>query len=217
MSEIQPTERTKIRRRPERGVFDRAAVYAIIDEALVAHVGVSVNDEPRVIPTAIIRVGDHVYIHGSQSNQLLSTLAGGAPACITVTLVDSIVAGRSGFGMSMDYRSVVIFAKAEVVEDVAEKERLVAAFIEDILPGHVVRPPKAKELNATVFLRFPIEEASAKIRDKGVVDPADDIALDLWAGVIPLRMTAGAPRNCKDLRPGIETPDYAKTYARPRG
>ena len=214
MSQIQPTERTKIRRRPERGVFDRAAVHAIIDEALVAHVGVSVNDEPRVIPTAIIRVGDHVYIHGSQNNQLLTTLAGGAPACITITLVDSIVAGRSGFGMSMDYRSVVIFAKAEVVEDMAEKERLVAAFIEDILPGHVVRPPKAKELNATLFLKFPIEEASAKIRDKGVVDPPEDIALDLWAGVIPLRVTAGTPQNCKDLKPGIETPDYAKAYAR---
>lgn len=216
MSHIEPTERTRIRRRPERGQFDRAVIYAILDEALVAHIGVSVDGEPRVIPTAIVRIGDHAYIHGSPNNQLLLTLESGATACITVTIVDSIVAGRSGFGMSMDYRSVVIFSKAEKVTDLAEKERIVAAFVEDIMPGHIVRPPKTKELNATVFLRFPIEEASAKIRDKGVMDPDDDIALDVWAGVIPLRITPGTPQNCRSLRPGIPTPDYAKAYARPR-
>lgn len=214
MTAIQPTERTKVRRRSERGVYDPQAIYAILDEALVAHVGVSIDGEPLVIPTAIIRLDDHVYIHGSPNNHLLNALQQGGTACITVTIVDSIVAGRSGFGMSMDYRSVVIFAKAEKVTDPAEKERLVAAFVEGILPGHVVRPPKRKELAATVFLRFPIDEASAKVRNVGVVDPPEDVALDLWAGVIPLKLKAGEPKSCAQLKPGITTPAYAIAYNR---
>jgi uncharacterized protein len=113
MSDIPVTQKTRVRRRPERGSYEREVVNAIIDEALVCHIGVAVDGQPRVIPTAIIRIDDHIYIHGSPNNQLLLTLESGAPACIAITLVDSIVAGRSGFGMSMDYRSVVIFAKAE--------------------------------------------------------------------------------------------------------
>lgn len=216
MSEIQPTDRTRVRLRSERGVYDRDRIYAIIDEALVAHVGVSVDGEPRVIPTAIVRIDDHVYIHGSPANQLLVALERGAAACITVTLIDSVVAGRSGFGMSMDYRSVMIFGKAEKITDLAEKERIVAAFVEDILPGHIVRPPKKKELVATMFLRFPLTEASAKVRDVGVVDPEDDIALDVWAGVVPMKMVPGAPQDCAQLKPGIATPEYAKRYSRLR-
>ena len=162
----------------------------------------------------MIRIDDFIYIHGSPNNQLLTTLADGAPACITITLVDSIVAGRSGFGMSMDYRSVVIFAKAEKITSAEDKERIVAAFVEDILPGHTVRPPKKKEIAATVFLRFPLSEASAKIRDHGVMDPEEDHTLEGWAGVIPLRLTAGTPRNCGDLTPGIPIPDYARNYSR---
>jgi uncharacterized protein len=214
MSTIPVTDKTRIRRRPERGAYDRDVINRIIDEALVCHIGVAVDGQPRVIPTAIIRIDDHVYIHGSPNNQLLTTLEAGAPACIAVTLVDSIVAGRSGFGMSMDYRSVVIFAKAEKILDPLEKERIVAAFVNDILPGHQVRPPKKKEIAATIFLRFPLTEVSAKIRDHGVMDPQEDHALDLWAGVIPLGLAAGAPRNCADLKPGIPTPNYASHYRR---
>jgi uncharacterized protein len=214
MSTIPVTENTRIRRRPERGAYDRDVVNSIIDEALVCHIGVAVGGQPRVIPTAVIRIDDFIYIHGSPNNQLLTTLADGAPACITITLVDSIVAGRSGFGMSMDYRSVVIFAKAEKISNPDEKERIVAAFVEDILPGHSVRPPKKKEIAATVFLRFPLSEVSAKIRDHGVMDPEEDHTLEGWAGVIPLRLTAGTPRNCGDLTPGIPVPDYARNYSR---
>jgi uncharacterized protein len=214
MSTIPVTDNTRIRRRPERGAYDRDVVNSIIDEALVCHIGVAVDGQPRVIPTAVIRIDDFIYIHGSPNNQLLTTLADGAPACITITLVDSIVAGRSGFGMSMDYRSVVIFAKAEKISNPDEKERIVAAFVEDILPGHSVRPPKKKEIAATVFLRFPLSEVSAKIRDHGVMDPEEDHTLEGWAGVIPLRLTAGTPRNCGDLTPGIPTPDYARNYSR---
>ncbi len=216
MSEIQPTDRTRVRLHSERGVFDREKIYAIIDEALVAHVGIAIDGQPRVIPTAIIRIDDHVYIHGSPKNQLLMALERGAPACITVTLVDAIVAGRSGFGMSMDYRSVMIYAKAEKVTDAAAKERLVAAFIQDILPGHIVRPPKKKEIAATVFLRFPLTEVSAKIRDVGVVDPKDDFELDVWGGIIPLKLVGGVPQDCPSLKKGIATPEYAKHYSRGR-
>jgi uncharacterized protein len=214
MSTIPVTDNTRIRRRPERGAYDRDVVNSIIDEALVCHIGVAVDGQPRVIPTAVIRIDDFIYIHGSPNNRLLTTLADGAPACITITLVDSIVAGRSGFGMSMDYRSVVIFAKAEKITGPDEKERIVAAFVEDILPGHSVRPPKKKEIAATVFLRFPLSEVSAKIRDHGVMDPEEDHTLEGWAGVIPLRLTAGTPRNCGDLTPGIPIPDYARNYSR---
>ncbi len=216
MSEIQPTDRTRVRLHSERGVFDREKIYAILDEALVAHVGIAVDGQPRVIPTAILRIDDHVYIHGSPNNQLLMALERGAPACITVTLVDAIVAGRSGFGMSMDYRSVMIYAKAEKISDAAAKESLVAAFIQDILPGHIVRPPKKKEIAATVFLRFPLTEVSAKIRDVGVVDPKDDFELDVWAGIVPLKLVGGVPQDCPSLKMGVATPEYAKHYSRGR-
>jgi nitroimidazol reductase NimA-like FMN-containing flavoprotein (pyridoxamine 5'-phosphate oxidase superfamily) len=216
MSEVAVTDQTRIRLHPERGAYDRSVINAIIDEALVCHIGVAVDGKPRVIPTAFIRIDDHVYIHGSPNNQLLLALQAGAPACITATLVDSIVAARSGFGMSMDYRSVVIFAHAEKVTDFEEKERIVAAFVEDILPGHRVRPAKKKEIAATVFLRFPLSEASAKIRDQGVLDPEADHVLDGWAGVIPIKLTGGTPKNCRDLKAGIDIPDYAKGYTRSR-
>lgn len=214
MTTVPVSDKTRIRRRPERGAYDRDTINAILDEALVCHIGVSVNGQPRVIPTAIIRIDDYVYIHGSPNNHLLTTLQAGAPACITVTLVDSIVAGRSGFGMSMDYRSVVIFGHAETIIDFAEKERIVAAFVEDILPAHQVRPPKKKEIAATVFLRFPLTEVSAKIRNHGVMDPEEDHALDTWSGVIPLKLTAGTPQDCRNLKPGITAPDYARNYTR---
>ncbi|TDR94585.1 pyridoxamine 5'-phosphate oxidase family protein [Enterovirga rhinocerotis] len=209
-----PTPTTKLRLRPDRGTYDRAKVHAIIDEALVVHVGFVAGGLPRVIPTAVIRIDEDVYIHGSRNNYLLNSLEDGSPACLTITLVDSIVAGRSGFGCSMDYRSVMIFSKAEIVTDEAEKKRLVTAFVEDIIPGHVVREPKRKELGATHFLRFPILEVSAKIRDVGVLDVEGDYELDLWAGRIPLTLVAGEPQTCPRVPAGIDTPNYAKGYSR---
>jgi uncharacterized protein len=209
-----PTAKTQVRRRPARGVYDRVTVHRIIDETLVAHVGFVVDGEPRVLPTAIMRIGEHVYVHGSASNHMLRSLAAGAPACITVTLIDSIVAGRSGFGCSMDYRSVVILSRGEPIEDVAEKERLVAAFVQHIIPGHRVRPPKPEELAATLFLRFPLTEVSAKIRDVGNLDVEGDYDLDLWAGVIPLGLSAAPGKSCPRLKPGIDVPAYARAFRR---
>lgn len=209
-----PTPKTQVRRRPARGAYDRETVHRIIDEALVAHIGFVVDGEPRVLPTAIVRIGEDVYVHGSAGNYMLTSLAAGAAACITVTLINSIVAGRSGFGCSMDYRSVVIFSRGQKVEDADEKERLVEAFVQHIIPGHRVRAPKPEEIAATVFLRFPLTEVSAKIRDVGNLDVEADYDLDLWAGVIPLRLTAGPGRSCPRLKPGIDVPTYALHYRR---
>lgn len=209
-----PTPKTQVRRRPARGAYDRETVHRIIDEALVAHIGFVVDGEPRVLPTAIVRIGEDVYVHGSAGNYMLTSLAAGAAACITVTLINSIVAGRSGFGCSMDYRSVVIFSRGQKVEDADEKERLVEAFVQHIIPGHRVRAPKPEEIAATVFLRFPLTEVSAKIRDVGNLDVEADYDLDLWAGVIPLRLTAGPGRSCPRLTPGIDVPTYALHYRR---
>lgn len=209
-----PTPKTQVRSRPARGAYDRETVHRIIDEALVAHIGFVVDGEPRVLPTAIVRIGEDVYVHGSAGNYMLTSLAAGAAACITVTLINSIVAGRSGFGCSMDYRSVVIFSRGQKVEDADEKERLVEAFVQHIIPGHRVRAPKPEEIAATVFLRFPLTEVSAKIRDVGNLDVEADYDLDLWAGVIPLRLTAGPGRSCPRLKPGIDVPTYALHYRR---
>jgi uncharacterized protein len=214
ISAYVPTPKTQVRRRPNRGVYDRETVHRIIDEALVAHVGFVADGEPRVLPTAIARINEDVYIHGSASNHMLTSLQAGAPACITVTLVDSIVAGRSGFGCSMDYRSVVVYSRGQMVEDVAEKERVIDAFVQHIIPGHKVRAPKPQEVAATIFLRFPLTQVSAKIRDAGVLDVEGDYDLDLWAGVIPLRLTSGPGKSCPRLKPGIGVPAYARHYRR---
>jgi uncharacterized protein len=210
VSDYKVTDRTRIRRIPDRGTYDRSTVHAILDEAILCHVGVVVDGLPRVIPTAILRIDEHVYIHGSANSQLLKSLIEGAPACITVSFVDSLVAGRSGFNCAVDYRSVVIFSDAaEEISDSSEKDRVLAAFVQHLIPGHVVRPPKKQELGATKVVRFPLTEVSAKIRDAGVKDFDYDYDLDLWAGVIPLQTQALAPRSCPKLKSGIEVPDYA--------
>ncbi|MBU0724560.1 MAG: pyridoxamine 5'-phosphate oxidase family protein [Alphaproteobacteria bacterium] len=214
MSDIIPqTPRTAIRRRPERGRYDRELVHRVLDEALVCHVGFVQDGEPRIIPTAITRIGEHVYLHGSHGNRMLSALASGALACIEVTLVDAIVAGRSGFGCSMDYRSVVIYGVGEIVAD-ADKEAVMDAVVQDLIPGHQVRRLKQKELDATLVLRFALEEVSAKVRDLGVIDMDGDYELDLWAGTIPLRLQAGAPVDDPKLKPGIAAPEAMKNYGR---
>lgn len=212
MSEYPITEKTRIRRLPKRGNYDRSVVNDIIDKSLLCHVGVSIDGQPRVIPTAILRIDDYVYLHGSVNSQLLMSLIEGAPACITVSIIDSLVASRSGFNCAVDYRSVVIFSSGEEITQSGEKNRILERFIQHMIPGHKVRPAKPKELNATAILRFPLTEASAKIRNSGVGDFEEDLDLDLWAGVIPLRIAAGSPKPCPHLKAGIETPKYALEF-----
>ncbi|MDM0058486.1 pyridoxamine 5'-phosphate oxidase family protein [Variovorax fucosicus] len=213
MTSYTQTEQTRVRRRLERGSYDRKLVHAIIDEAIVCHVAFVVDGSPRVIPTTILRIEEDVYLHGSPTNRLLNTLAEGAPASIAVTHIDGIVAGRSGFGCSVDYRSVVIFASGEKVEGL-EKEPIMDAVIQTVIPGHRVRRPTRQEMEATMILRFPLNEVSAKVRDVGVRDIETDYELDLWAGVIPLKMMAVGVRDDVRLKPGIATPEYASGYRR---
>ncbi len=206
-----PTDRSRVRHRPERGVYDQTTVHSIIDEAIVCHVAFVVDGEPRMIPTSIVRIGEDVFLHGSPNNSMLAALASGMPTCITVTHVDAIVAGRSGFGCSVDYRSVVIYSSGSVVEG-AEKVTVLDAVIQSIIPGHRVRSATSKELGATLILRFPLIDVSAKVRACGVRDLEEDYDLDLWAGVIPLKLVAEGVQNDPRLKAGISTPLYALTY-----
>lgn len=190
-----PTERATVRRLADRGRYDAETIHAILDEGLICHVGFVVDGRPWAVPTAYARVDDHIYLHGAVGNFALRALAGGAEACITVTLLDGLVLARSAFHHSMNYRSVMAFGRGEAVTDEAEKEAAVLAIVEHLVPGRLTdtRPPAAKELRATLVVRFPLHEASAKVRTGGPIDDPDDMALPHWAGVIPLSMVQGPP------------------------
>jgi hypothetical protein len=171
-------------------------VEAILDEGLVAHVGLAVDGQPFVIPMVYARVGGDLYLHGSAASRLLRALGAGAPVCVTVTLLDGIVLARSAFHHSMNYRSVVIFGPAVVVTDPAERERALAAMVDHAVPGRSeeVRPPDRKELAATLLVRVALDEVSAKVRSGPPIDDERDLEVPVWAGVLPLRLVAGDPR-----------------------
>ncbi len=191
---------------PKRGLYDRATIDAILDDSLVAHVGFVVDGQPYVIPMLVARLGDRVYVHGSTASRMVRKLAAGVPACLTTTLVDGLVLARSAFHHSMNYRSVVVLGTATLVEGIDERAAALEAFTEKLLPGRwdEVRPPTSQELKGTRVLAMDLHEASAKVRDGGPVDEDEDYALDVWAGVIPLAMAAGAPEPDPLLRAGIE-------------
>lgn len=215
MSTLPATDRTRIRRLPARGNFDREAVYSILDEALVCHLGIVHHGAPVVIPTACWRVGDHLYFHGAPASRTLKVAGGDAEVCITVTLLDGLVLARSAFHHSLNYRSVVIFGRPEVVPE-AEKEAALDAFVEHVMPGRLagVRPPSEKELRGTQVLRLAIEEASAKVRVGGPVDDEEDYALPHWAGVLPLALTPGAPVPDPRLPQGALVPEAVTAWRR---
>ena len=212
----QPTQRTRVVREPHRGAYDRATIDAILDEGLVCHLGFSAEDQPYVIPTMFARVGDAVYFHGSAASRMLRNLGTGIPVCLTVTLADGLVLARSVFNHSMNYRSVVALGTAVLVDDAGEKIAALRAFTEKILPGRwsESRQPSEKELKATSILRLPLTEASAKVRIGPPEDDAEDYALRVWAGVIPLQLAAGAPIRDARCDALIPTPAYAENYRR---
>ena len=217
MSEsFTPSERTRVVREPQRGVYDRETVYKILDEGLVCHVGFSLEGQPFVIPTLFARVGDAIYFHGSAASRMLRGVSEGANVCVTVTLTDGIVLARSVFNHSMNYRSVVALGKATLVETPQEKLEALRAFTEKILSGRWddARQPNEKELKATSILRLPLTEASAKVRVGPPEDDAPDYALSVWAGVIPLGVVAGAPIRDERCDLGIPLPAYAANYRR---
>ena len=218
MSEMSPTERTRIVREPQRAVYDREAAYRILDEAFICHVGFVVDGQPFVIPTGFGRAGDNLYIHGSAASRMLRNLDEGVSVCVTVTLLDGLVVARSIFNHSMNYRSVVVLGVARAVTDPVEKLEALRLLSEHILPGRWVeaRQPNEKELKATLVMRLPIEEFSAKVREGGAIDDEEDYEFRTWAGVIPLEMVAGRPLPDERLLAGVDLPGYVSGYTRSR-
>lgn len=213
---IPPSERTRVVREPQRGVYDRESIYKILDEGFVCHVGFSVDGQPYVIPTLFARVGDALYFHGSAASRMLRSLSQGIPVCVTVTLVDGFVLARSVFNHSMNYRSVVALGKATLVDAPQEKFEALHAFTEKILPGrwNQARQPNEKELKATSILRLPLMEVSAKVRRGPPKDDEPDYALPVWAGVIPLRLGASTPLRDERCNPAIPLPPYMRNFKR---
>lgn len=210
------TDRTRLVREAQRAVYDREAIYKILDEGFICHVGFAAEGQPFVIPTLYARIGDALYVHGSAASRMLRSLSAGVPVCITVTLADGLVLARSIFNHSMNYRSVVALGQATLIDDPAEKLRALQAFTEKLIPGrwNDARQPNEKELKATSILKLPLTEVSAKVRTGAVEDDAEDYSLPVWAGVIPLRLVASPPVRDERCDPSIPTPAYASNYKR---
>jgi len=213
---LNPSTRTRVVREAHRGVYDRATAYQILDEGFICHVGFVVDGQPFVIPTGYGRSGDNLYIHGSAASRMLRNLGQGIAMCFTVTLLDGLVLARSIFNHSMNYRSVVVLGTAVVVDDPAEKLEALHRLSEHILPGRwqESRQPNQKELKATLVMRLPIQEFSAKVREGAPIDDEEDMTFPTWAGVIPLQMVPGVPLDDPLLESGREVPEYAKRYSR---
>ncbi len=216
MSDFTVTERTQVKRLPKRGAYDHETVYKILDEAFVCHVGFVVDGQPYVIPTNFGRAGDTLYLHGSAASRMLRTLSEGVPVCVTVTLVDGLVLARSAFHHSVNYRSVVVLGTARLVDDSTEKLEALRLFTEHIMKGRwdEIRRPNQQEMKATTVLALPLEEVSAKIRTGGPNDDEEDYSLPVWAGVLPLPVTPGAPIADARLRSGTPVPEHVAKYSR---
>jgi uncharacterized protein len=216
MKTFEKTERTTLRRLPLRGVYDRELVNSILDEGFICHVGFVVEGRPYVIPTGYARSGDKLYIHGSQASRMLRTLKKGVDLCLTVTLIDGLVLARSAFHHSMNYRSVIVFGRARLVNDLAEKLAALRVFSDHVICGRWedVRQPTEQELKATTVLALPLEEVSAKVRTGPPLDDEEDYALAIWAGVIPMSLIARGPIPDPRLPEDIEVPSYATGYKR---
>lgn len=213
---IPQTPRTTLKRLPKRGSHDRQVINSILDEGFICHVGFAVDDKPFVIPTGYARIEDKLLIHGSQASRMLRTLSVGIDVCVTVTLLDGLVLARSAFHHSMNYRSVVIFGRATLVEDRTEKMSALLALSEHIIPNRWqdVREPTESELRQTTVLTVPIDEVSAKVRTGPPLDDEEDYEMDVWAGVLPLRFLAGQPIADPRLLSDIEPPEYVLNYVR---
>ena len=216
MTTFNKTDRTTLKRLPARGFYDHELVFKILDEGFICHIGFNVDGRPVVIPTGYARVDEKLYIHGSQASRMLRTLKTGVDACVTVTLVDGLVLARSAFHHSINYRSVVIFGQAKLVDDAQEKVAALVAFSEHVIRGRWddVREPTEQELKATTVLSLELAEVSAKVRTGPPLDDEEDYELPIWAGVVPLRVVAGEPIPDPRLPNNIPAPDYALKYER---
>lgn len=218
MSHFTPTERTKVRRKPDRGSYDRELIYRILDEAFVCQVAFIDNHMPIVVPTNYVRVGDKLFLHGSIASRLMKTLSSGAPFCLNVTLLDGIVCSPSATGHSVNYRSVVVMGKAEIVEGEAAKLAAMRDFVEYVIRDRwaTVRPPTEQELKGTMVLAVPLVEASAKVRTGFAVNEDEDYATPAWTGVIPMKWISQAPVPDPRGNPEIPAPPNIQNYSRPQ-
>jgi hypothetical protein len=213
-----PSERVRLRRKRERGDYERATIDAILDEALIAHLGIAdESGQPFVIPTLHARSGDVVYLHGSTASRTLRALASGSPACLTVTLLDGLVLARAAMHHSANYRSAILLGTARLLDDRAEKLAALERIVEHIVPGRwaEARRPSENELKATSVLALAIDECSAKLRSGPPQDDEADYALPVWAGVIPLSSRPGAPQPDPRLDARVAVPPSAAGYRRP--
>ena len=213
MPQPAPSPRTRARRLHDKAAYDRAVIDAILDAMPVAHVGHIVDGFPVVTPTLQWREGDRIYWHGSSASRMQKR-ASGAQVCLTVTLLDGMVLARSGLEHSVNYRSVMVFGEADLVEGAEAKEAHLRRMMEQMFPGRweALRPITAQELKATRILSLPLTEASAKISAGPPSDPPEDRPWPVWAGVIPIRLTVGEPEPASDLAPGLLTPEHARDY-----
>jgi nitroimidazol reductase NimA-like FMN-containing flavoprotein (pyridoxamine 5'-phosphate oxidase superfamily) len=213
-----PTERTTVHRHPERGVHEAATVHRILDEALTCTVSwVDAEGRPRALPTIQARIGDVLYLHGSRAARAWKAAAGGAELCVVATVIDELVLARTAAHHSMNYRSAVVFGRSREVTDRDELYDAARAITRHVLPGREedAAVPTDKDWRETLILAIPIDEASAKVRTGPPVDDTEDLALDVWAGTLPLRTTVARPEPSPDLRPGIPAPAYLDEYRRP--
>ena len=213
MTEFTPTDKNRVRRVPNRGAYDTATIYPIVDEALICHVGLVQDGEPVVIPTLHARRGDEILLHGATTSRLMQYAAAGHPLCLTMTLVDGLVLARSVFHHSVNYRSAVLFGRGQLVPD-TEKMAYLAHFTEKLLPGRWddVRAPNAAEFKASAVVAVTIESASAKVRTGPPKDDEEDYALPVWAGVLPIRQAFGELEADPKLTEGIGVPGYLQAY-----
>ena len=214
MTAFARTKRNKVVRHPERGRYEREAIDAIVDEALICHVGFVQDGQPFVIPTLHARDGDTLLLHGSSASRLMKHAGAGHPVCVTITLVDALVLARSVFNHSINYRSAALYGQGRLITDRDEKLAALARFTERIVPGRWddARLPTAQELKATAVVAIPIDSASAKVRVGPPKDDAEDLGLPVWAGLIPLTSGLGAPIPAPDADPALPLPDYLRAY-----
>jgi len=217
MRETPPSERTRVKRHPERGAYDRATIDGILDEALFCHVGYVADGHPRVIPTIHARVADTLYVHGSNASRTLRTIKGGDEVCIVTTLLDGLVLARSAFMHSMNFRSVVVYGRTREVSDREEKWMAQKALVDHVCAGRSdqVRMPTDDELRQTTILAVPLEESSAKLRTGPPKDDEADYDLPLWAGVLPMSTVPQTPLDDPRLGHGLEPPPNVTGYRRP--
>jgi uncharacterized protein len=216
MNKTTKTDRSRVKRLPKRGYYDRQTIYRILDEALICHVGFVENEQPFVIPINFARIGDTIVLHGAKASRLLKHIADGNPVCVEATIVDGLVLARSVFHHSVNYRSVVLFGTGRLVEDEQEKLAALEAVTEHLIPGRwkEARLPNRKEMNATRVVSIKIDEASAKVRAGGPVDDEQDYSFPVWAGVLPLQHTPLSPVRDEAQSEAVALPSYLESYSK---